>query len=443
MRISADKIQLLSYFIGISLLGSLLLSLPFCFQPNSQIKYIDALFISVSAVCVTGLSTVSMEVFSDVGFYVIAALIEFGGLGLLTYIALYLTAPKKKLSLVTRSYIKDFFLDDIEHEPKKVIFSIISLTLVIEIIAAVILFFAFRRAGSDNPILQGIFHAISAFCNAGFSTYNDSLAGFTEHYTILLVVMILIVLGGTGFMVLSDIFFARNRRKKGITFHSKAVIVLTLVLIGFGCLFFFLLETNHAYGNLPWYDKIIHALFQSITPRTAGFSIESQHELSAPSKLITLFLMFIGGSPGSIAGGVKTTTFFIVLLYALKGNPERRGLRVAKNTIENSTIDKAFNIVSKSLMIIVVSILFLTISEGEKIRLGVFSLFDIFFEVFSAFNTVGLSMGITSELSVWSKIILIFTMLLGRLGVVAMAVGFLRNRKEYLIDYPSTNIMVG
>ncbi len=432
-----------SYFLGIALLGSLVLSMPFVYKNHVPVDYIDALFTSVSAVCVTGLSTLSMDVYSTAGFVVIMALIELGGLGLISFVAFYLAAPKRKVSLVNRTIIKEFFVDDVEYDPKKILASIIAFTLFCEITASLFLFFLFKKEGSQQPLLDGIFHAVSAFCNAGFSTYSTSLNSLRDDRLFLTIIMTLIVLGGLGFIVLSDALSVIRREKNRLSHHSLIVMLFTLFLILTGSLLFFLFEFNHAFRGLTLGDKIIASLFQSITPRTAGFSVIDQAKFSPTSNLLVMMLMFIGGSPGSIAGGVKTTTFLIVVMYALRGNADKRGLNLLKRNINTAALEKSFNIIAKSFMIILLSVILLSITERPSLVSGSIKVFDIMFESISAFGTVGLSMGITGDLSFLGRIVIILTMFIGRTGIVAMALGFIRDEKERYFEYPSASIMVG
>lgn len=443
IKLSIDKVQMFSYFILVCLSGSLLLSLPFAYKSGIPVPYVDALFTSVSAVCVTGLSSVPMDIYTSAGFIIIMVLIELGGLGIITFVAFYIAMPKRKISLANRSVIRDFFIDDVESEPHKILKSILIFTFSIELLCAAILFFAFKSEGSKKPVLDAIFHAVSSFCNAGFSTYNDNLAGFKSNSVILATVMFLIVSGGIGFIVLTDIMDSIILRKKKMSFHSRMVLIVTFLLISSAAVVFFILEKDNAMQDLSLSEKIFASLFQSITPRTAGFEVISQKLFSPLSKLITAVLMFIGGSPGGTAGGVKTTTFLIIVLYAIRGNTDRNGLNIRHRNIDIATIEKAFNIVAKSMMIVLFSLACLLFTEKAALVNGTHTIFDLLFEVLSAFGTVGLSLGVTSSLTVFGKIIIILTMFLGRTGVFAMALGFSRNQKERFFEYPSASIMVG
>lgn len=443
IKITADKVQLFAYFIGIAFLGSLLLCLPVAYKPGINISYIDALFTSVSAVCVTGLSTISMDVYSTTGFVIIVSLIELGGLGLISFISFYLIAPKRKVSLVNRAIIRDFFIEDVEYDPKRILGTILVFTFTIEAISALMLYLPFKASGSSRPFIEALFHSVSAFCNAGFSTYNDSLISFRGNPVIISVVSLLIIVGGIGFIVIADVNSFLRRKRKRVSHHTIVVLLFTGFLIFAGAFAFFLLENKHSLHGLSLTQQLAVSLFQAITPRTAGFSVIDQSSLTPTTKLITMILMFIGGSPGSIAGGVKTTTFIVVVLYALRGNAKRRGMNVLNRSIDTEVIEKAFSIIAKSLFIITASITLLSITEKSLIVTGAYSIFDIMFESVSAFGTVGLSMGVTDKLSLSGKIIIILTMFIGRTGMVAMALGFIKSERERYFEYPSASILIG
>jgi len=442
-RLSVDKIQLFSYFLLVSGIGSLLLSMPFAYKSGIPVPYIDALFTSMSATCVTGLSTLPMDIYSVAGFITIMCIIEFGGLGLVSFISLYIIVPQRKISLVNRAVIRDFFIDDVETEPRRILRSILFFTLAFEGVCAFIMFFAFKGVGSEQPALDALFHSVSAFCNAGFSTYNDSLWEFRDNYVILGTVMLLIVVGGIGFTVLTDVFRSLVQKNKRLAFHSKCVLIITTMLLLSGALIFFFFERTGSMKGLGIRNQLLLSLFQSVTPRTAGFSAIPQSMLTPISKLITMVLMFIGGSPGSIAGGVKTTTMMIIVVYAIRGNTDRRGLNVMGRNLDTPVIEKAFSIVGKSIIIVLVSLSALLISENQTLLTSSITIFDLTFEVISAFGTVGLSLGVTEKLTVIGKVIIISTMFIGRTGIFAMAIGFAQNERERFFEYPSANVLVG
>lgn len=444
VRMSSDKVQLFSYFLLICFIGSLLLSCRFAYAAREPVPYIDALFVSVSAVCVTGLSSVDMNLYSTAGLIIIMCLIEFGGLGIIIFISFYIAVPKRKMSLVNRAVLREYFIEDVETEPRKILKSILFFTFILESLCSLILFFQFRKEGSTRPLLDAVFHSVSAFCNAGFSTYQESLCPFVGNYVIETVIMVLIVSGGIGFIVLTDIVNRlKSKDKRRLSFHSRMVLYVTAILIVGGAALFYAVERHGAFAGLSESGKIFASFFSSITPRTAGFSVVPQTSFSPVMNLMTSILMFIGGSPGSIAGGIKTTTFTIVLLYALRGNSERTGLNVNGRNLDTAVIEKAFSIAAKSILILVISLGFLVCTERGLLASGQYSVFDLFFESVSAFGTVGLSLGVTASLSVMGKVVIIATMFIGRTGIFAMALGFAHSDKERFYEYPSANVLVG
>lgn len=444
LSFSRDKLQLFAYFIGLSLLGSIFLQLPWAYTSGTSEPYIDALFTSVSVLCVTGLSTLDMSVYTTAGFCIILILIELGGLGILTFVSMMIASPHKKVSLVNRKLVKDFFIDDVEDNPRKILSNILLLTFGIQLLGTLALYPAFYTEGIEAPLFTAFFTAVSAFCNAGFSLFSDSLAQFSHNRAISLIVMSLIFLGGIGFIVLKNLYQIARRRKNHLSLHSKLALISSAVLIVFGSVLYFASEYNNSFRDLSLPDRIIASFFQSITTRTAGFETIAQTSQGPLSNVITIFLMFIGGSPGSIAGGVKTTTFFVAIFYLLRGNEEKSSLTLFHRNISSSSINKAISIVVKSFLIVFVSFLLLIISEQQSLLHSSFSISDLLFETVSAFGTVGLSCGVTAQLTYAGKIIIIFTMFIGRTGIFAMALGSTRNIIEKrFIRYPEESVLIG
>lgn len=444
-NISFDKILLFGYFITLSFLGAIFLALPIS-STEKPIHFVDALFVSVSACCVTGLSTISMETLSTFGFIVIMVLIELGGLGLISFFMLYIGSHRKRISFSNRQFIRSFFVDEVDIKPKRIIFKIVTITFSVQIVGAICLFFIFSSSGiSSRPLFDAIFHSISAFCNAGFSTYNNSLVSFNQNIPLMLVIIFLIVFGGIGFVVLDDVLmFFKTKSKDKMSYHSKVVIFTTTSLIILGTLFYFFANRDGIFKDMTFFEKIVNSLFQSVTTRTAGFETVTQKALTPDSDLITLILMFVGGSPGSMAGGIKTTTLFIIVSYAFHERNGSSHMTVFRRKLNSETIGRAFNIAFKAMAFILMSLLLLSMSEAKSLRTEVFSLFDLMFEVISAQGTVGLSMGITSQLSAVGKIILSFTMFIGRTGIYAMLLHIPSGKKiENVVEYPTEDVMLG
>jgi trk system potassium uptake protein TrkH len=441
MGISRDKLLIFGYFLGVILLGSLLLKLPGAWQGQRPLSYIDSLFTSTSAVCVTGLNSVDTSLYSRFGQTVIAFLIQFGGLGLITFVTVYTAMPKTKISLVNRGIIKDYYIDEVDYDPKRIVKHIVLTTLVIETIGTLLLYVRFRSL--KDGLFVAAFHSISAFCNAGFSTFSNNLESYVADPLVSLTVAGLIVLGGIGFMVMSDVGECMSGKKKRLSSHSRIAIGMTVALIVSGALLFLFLEWNHAMKGLTPGAKILASIFQSVTPRTAGFDTIPQNRFSDASILITMLLMFIGASPASTGGGIKTTTFFVLIAVALRGVDERGRLPVDRRSVSSATIIKAVGIVGKSALILLISATAVLTFERGAVISGKFGLVEVLFEVISALATVGLSQGITAGLAVGSKLVLILTMFAGRVGLFAMALNSGASRIEHYVDLPDTNLIVG
>ena len=321
IKVKSSAYNLFIYFIFMAVIGSFLLSLPFCYN-GEKIPFIDAIFVTVSAICVTGLSTVDMSVFSNAGFMILLLLIEAGGLGLVSFFTIYLTFASKKLSLVNRNIIKDYFTQEQQFEAKQIVKQIILFTLCIQILGSIFLSIFLYFNGEKKFIFYGIFLSISAFCNAGFSPYSDSLSRFSQNPAIILTLSFIIIFGGLGFNVMSNVYYSlhksKTKKKQILTLHSKIVLTMTSVLIVLGTVLFYVFERKLAFKDMSFSSAFLNAFFESVTLRTAGFETVSQNSFSSHSSFVAKIFMIIGGSPGSMAGGIKTTTVFLMLLLAYK-----------------------------------------------------------------------------------------------------------------------------
>ncbi len=444
IQISSEKLYIFSYFIATILIGAALLLLPGAWHGNKPLSPLDALFTSTSAVCVTGLITVDTALYSLFGKAVILALIQFGGLGIITFTTIYIMLPRKRISLMNRGMVKEFSIDEVDSEPRKIVRNIVFVTFVVESFGAFFLYAVFRGQGVSHPGFTAIFHAVSAFCNAGFSTFSNNLQGYVSNPVVTLTIAALLFVGGLGFIVCEDIARKILGIKRRLSYYSITVLIATLTLVGVGFLFYLAAEWNVAYKSLAPTHKLLAAIFQSLTPRTAGFDTVPQSNLSPISVLFTGFLMFIGGSSGSTAGGIKTSTAFILFMLALRGTDRSNGtLVIRRRAVSNETIIKATQILLKAFGLVAFSILCVSFFERPQIAAGKISLAQIFFECISAFGTVGLSLGITAQLSAVSKIIIIATMFAGRVGLVAMALPAPGKRLEQLVDFASADHIVG
>lgn len=448
LRLNSAQIIVLG-FLGVILLGAILLCLPISARNRTAMNFLDAIFTATSAVCVTGLCVVSTaNHFSIFGQVVLLLLIQIGGLGFMSLTTMFMLLLRKKITLKNRLVIKEALNQDENRGLVRLTRNILLVTLVIEGLGFLMLLYPLVSANGGIGVWQAAFTAVSAFCNAGFDIIGDcSLMSFAGNITVNLSVMLLIVLGGIGFTVIMDIGKNRGIFKK-LTVHSKLVIVSTLLLIVLGGAFYFGVEYSNinTIGNMRTGNKLLAALFQSVTTRTAGFATIDQNALTPAAKFGTMILMFIGASPGSTGGGIKTTSLIILLLSAVSGLRKNGDIIISKRKINTYSARKAVSIFIAGILIIIVSAFVLLISERGSIadQAGLLRFENILFECFSAFGTVGLSCGITPLLSATGKIVLIFVMFFGRVGLTTIGLMFLQNSgTEDKIRYPDVNIMVG
>ncbi len=438
---SSEKVVLFTFFAGVILLGSCLLSLKGMWNGTRPLDYLDALFTSASAVCVTGLITVDTSQYSRLGQIVILVLIQTGGLGIISFTTLYLATPNRKISFRSIHLIREYYLDTVEYASKNIIRNIVVATFSIELIGAVLLYFGFRHSVGRDLIFVSVFHAISAFCNAGFSTFPTSLQAYAADPYVSLVVAVLIVLGGLGFVVIHDLWRRTAGGRPRLLLHTRVVIAtsLSLILVGLGM--FLVLEWNNQLRTLSAPHRIIAALFQSVTTRTAGFNTIDEAGMRPSSKLFTLVLMFIGGASGSTAGGIKVTTLAIIILAAVRGVGNQGIMVMGNRMIGAPTIAQAHTFAVKALAILFASVFLLTLTElhGGRTEL---SFLQIVFESFSAFGTVGLSLGATANLSALGKVVVIATMFAGRVGLISFAIPTIRKLHPN-ISCPRGEVLIG
>lgn len=441
-------------FLILILLGSVLLSLPFATRSGHPVPYLDALFTSTSAVCVTGLVVVDTgTVYSLFGQIVIILLIQAGGLGVMTVMSLAFLLLRKRITLSERMVIKESFNEFDLSGLVKIILKVIKVTLAAELLGAALLAIRFIPVfGLDKGIYFSLFHAISSFCNAGFDVLGSvsapysSLAMFSGDPLVILTIAFLIILGGLGFVVISHIVSpTRIRNRQGISRYSLLVLMMTAVLIIVGLVTVFLFEQNNpkTLGNMSFGEKVLNSFFQSVTPRTAGYATFDQGALLPATKFIVIMLMFIGASPAGTGGGIKTTTFAIVLMFLASSMRGKRDVTIKDRRIATETVKRALTITLISLLLVVAASLALMGIEGP--RGGLFTSENIVYEVVSAFGTVGLTTGITPLLGSASRLILIFVMYVGRVGLLTLVVALsLRSRKDDAnIRYPEERFMVG
>lgn len=440
LKLEAPKILVIGFGL-IILMGSILLSLPAATVDGKGLTWIDALFTATSATCVTGLVVVDTgDTFTLFGEVVILSMIQVGGLGFMSFATLLAFILGKRISFKERLIIQEALNNGTVEGIVRLVRRILIFTAVIEIAGGILLSLRFARdMAVGKAIYFGFFHAISNFNNAGFDLMGDyrSLTAYTEDPVVNLTVVSLISLGGIGFIVMNEIFEYRMTKK--ISLHSKMVLIVSSALAIGGAILIFIFEYHNPATlrplSLP--GKIIGALYQSVTPRTAGSNTLSIPDLKQTTLFLIVLLMFIGASPGSTGGGIKTTTFAI-LAGAFKS--QIRGddnVSFFGRRIEYGLIYKSLTVMFGSLFLVTFVTMVLTITEGGK------DFLMVLFEATSAFATVGLSMGLTPELSEIGKMIIIFTMFAGRVGPLTLAFAIAKKRKANHYRYPEGKVMIG
>lgn len=440
-------------FLTIIFIGTLLLMLPN--STHAGISFIDALFTSTSAVCVTGLIVVDTgSYFTEIGQIFLVILIQLGGIGIMTFTSYFSYFFKGRFSYESQLVLRDVTHSEKIGEVISTLKKIISFTFIIEGIGAVFIYTSLDTSvihSITEKIFFSIFHSVSGFCNAGFSTLADSLyePGFRFNYPLHLVIAFLFILGGIGFPIVFNFFvylkhFLMNRliRKKSIynpwviNINTRIVVITTVILLVLGTLGFYIIEYDNTLSEHNGFGKVVTAFFGAATPRTAGFNTVDTSALNITTLLFVIFLMWIGASPSSTGGGIKTSSFAIGILnfYSIAKGKDR--IEVFRREISEMSVRRAFSIILLSLIVIGFSVLLVAYFEHDK------DLMPLAFESFSAFSTVGLSMGITGDLSNASKLVLIITMFVGRVSMLTILVAFLRRIRHLQYRYPTEAIYI-
>ena len=429
-------------FMVVTILGGILLSLPISMRYGKSVKLIDGFFIATSAICVTGLSSIDIgSVYNIFGQMVILVLIQLGGLGVITFTSVIIIMISKKIGYYTKKIVQeDINIDTtfkIEEYVKKVIFSVI----IIEFIGTIILFFEFiKKFGFLKAVYYSFFHSVSAFCNAGFSLFSDNLYGFKNSFIINMTIPLLIFLGGIGFSTILNCYNVLRKKEKRLTSTTKLSIKISIFLVIIGMIAMLILEYSNksTIGNLSFGQKLEASFFQSVTTRTAGFNTISILGLKRSTSLLFVILMFIGASPGSTGGGIKTTTIGLIILGTLATLKNKDTIEYDKRSVSWRIYSKAITVLFISLIYTTICVFLLILFERNK------NLLDLVFEVFSAFGTVGLSRNLTPSLADISKFILIVTMFVGRVGPLTIALALSKsNLKKGRYTYPQENILIG
>lgn len=438
-----SKMQIIALgFLCLILFGTLLLMMPFSARSGEVTGFGDALFTATSATCVTGLVRVDTWTHWTVfGQVVILLLIQTGGLGFMTVSVLFSIMLKRKIGLRERGLLSESVnalqVGGIVHLMKKILLG----TVFVEGVGAALLSLRFcRELGLLRGIYYGIFHSVSAFCNAGFDLMGyqgeySSLVNYSGDWLVNLTITALIFIGGIGFIVWDDV------SRHGIHFkkyrvHSKIVLTTSTVLLFGGALLFYIFEAGNLAAGLNGGETFLTCLFDSVTTRTAGFNTTDIARLSDSSKLLSIILMFIGGSPGSTAGGIKTTTFLVLLLYVRANIKRTRGVNIFKRRIDDDAIKRASGVACTNMLLALTATLIICGNQALDLR-------DVLLETISAISTVGMSTGITRELTAVSQFAVILLMYSGRVGSLSMALSFTEKKKISPYELPEEKILIG
>ncbi len=440
-------------FIILALAGAFLLMLPSA--TTNGISFTNALFTATSSVCVTGLAVVDTSLdFTIIGQSIILVLIQLGGLGILTFTSFFAFFFRGSSSFKEGLNTKDFLAQDGLKDVFRVALNVVMLTVAVEIVGAIFIYFSISTNTSiTNKLFFSIFHSISAFCNAGFSIFSSGLfdQSIRFNYFFQWIIMILIVFGGLGYHIIFNFYkYVKtyvlelsnkkiiHKRIPIITLNSKIVIYTTFILLIVGWVFLFISEYNNTLLNhKTFFGKITNAAFSSITPRTAGFNVVDYTQMTVPSLLFVIFLMWIGASPASTGGGIKTSTFALATLNIFAIAKGKSRIEIFGRRFSAESTSRAFAILCISLIVIGISIMALLIFEPKNTPL-----LTVVFECFSAYSTVGLSLNYTPSLTEASKYIIIAVMFIGRIGMLNLMIGLLRQVNHQFYELPKENILI-
>ncbi|CUS99828.1 TrkH family potassium uptake protein [Candidatus Kryptobacter tengchongensis] len=450
--IHPTRLLTFSFLLLISL-GTLLLLLPKA--THNGISLIDALFTATSAVCVTGLIVVDTGTyFTRFGQFIIMVLIQLGGLGIMTFTTFFAILLNGGIGIKERVFLSEIFSEKNLSKISSTIIRILFLTFSIEAVGAILLYYFLPDPMFKNEsekIFCSIFHSISAFCNAGFSTFSNNLIDIKNNIPAIIAIAMLFILGGLGFLVLSELIekpflkairrikFLRNKiapQKVVLSLHSKLTIYTTAILIISGTVILLLLEFNNTLKNETLLSKIAHAFFQAVTPRTAGFNTIDISKIGITTSLFIMLLMWIGASPGSTGGGIKTTSFALIVLKISSMVTGKERVEIFNKQISEESISRAFVSALLSVLFILTATFALTITEKNL------NFIDTFFEVVSAFGTVGLSRGITQDLTIFGKLIIIMMMFIGRIGPLAFSFALFGKIEKRNYEFQKESVLV-
>lgn len=437
-RLNGVQILALGFLIVI-IIGAIILSLPISSRTGEPTNFLDAIFTSTSAVCVTGLITLDTSAhWSVFGQTVIITLIEIGGLGFMSFGVLISLILGKKITLRERLVMQEAMNTYSIQGLVKMVKYVLIFTMSVQFFGALLLSTQFvPEYGIGRGIFYSIFHSISAFCNAGFDLFGTSLVGYSSNSVVILVISALIIIGGLGFTVLLEIYEFKGMKK--LSLHSKLVLITTAILVFGGAILMLIFEYNNVdtIANMNIKDKLLNSFFASVTPRTAGFNSISTSGMTLASKFLTIILMFIGGSPGSTAGGLKTVTFGILVLTVICVIKGREDTEVFGRRFTKEIVYKSFTLLFIGVSLVIFSTMILSYTE-----VGV-SFIDLLYETTSAFGTVGITLGLTPNLSSIGKVLIMLMMYFGRVGPLTVMLALTRKRKKSGYKYPEGKILIG
>lgn len=439
-KLKLNGVQILALgFLVLILIGGIILSLPISSQSGEPTNFLDAIFTSTSAVCVTGLITLNTSAhWSIFGQTVIITLIEIGGLGFMSFAVLISLILGKKITLRERLVMQEAMNTYSIQGLVKMVKYVLIFTVSVQFFGALLLSTQFvPEYGLSRGVFYSIFHSISAFCNAGFDLFGTSLVGFSNNSVVILVVSTLIIIGGLGFTVLLEIYGFKGIKK--LSLHSKLVIITTGVLILGGAILMLIFEYSNpdTIGLMNIKDKILNSFFASVSPRTAGFNSIPTSDMTLASKFLTIILMLIGGSPGSTAGGLKTVTCGILVLTVISVIKGREDTEVFGRRFTKEIVYKAFTIVFIGLSLVIGVTMILSYTEAGA------SFIDLLYESASALGTAGLTLGLTPNLSPIGKVLIMLMMYIGRVGPLTVMLALTRKRKKSGYKYPEGKILIG
>jgi len=448
-KMSPPRMLIVS-FLALILIGTGFLMMPEMTKDVEYMPFFEALFTSISASCVTGLIVVDTATyFTQKGHIIIMLLIQLGGLNIISFATLFALFSKKGLGIKHQTILQENFSSESLLSGKGLLRKIFLFSFFMEFIGMVLLYFTWNPKLQfpfvEDQFFYSLFHSISAFNNAGFSLFSD---GLHEHllqnsHSMHMVLAGLIFMGAVGFPVIEDLFNFERIKKSiknplvGLKLSTQISLYTSLILIAFGMLMFYFLEQENTLNGMKLGGQLITSFFQSITARTAGFNTVDFSIIGTPMLLIFIFLMFIGASPGSTGGGIKTSTFTLIIYSAINTIRGKKKIEIGKRTISPELLHKAFSIFLFSASSIFAAIFVLSISDGEK------GIMPIAFEIVSAFSTVGLSTGITADLTFLGKIVIMICMFIGRIGTLTLAFALSSKQRSLNYEYPKAHLTVG